>query len=158
MCAGVISSVEMSSRSLGFFSGWRVSQGRSSPASCRLMSAGSSVRNRILPVSFTRSGRLRISRLSRGFATDKFYSLPAAGCQLPARKTHHGLSRISRICLELAAKQFAAKNEAVILNEGGLPRVRSSAENPSRRILVLFELSPNLHDALAVVCRIIRLS
>src|SRR5437899_7278983 len=121
MCAGVISSVEMSSRSLGFFSGWRVSQGKSSPASCRLMSSGSSVRNRILPVSFTRSGRLRISRLSREFATDKFYSgqRSAVSHHLRPQKLHHGFHGFSQIFLAACSQQLAAKNEAVILTEGG---------------------------------------
>src|SRR5437870_1375492 len=60
--AGVISSVEMSSRSLGLFAGFVVSQRRSSPASCRLISSGSSVRKRMRPLSRTLSGRFSILR------------------------------------------------------------------------------------------------
>ena len=73
MCAGVISSVEISSRSLGLRSGCCVSQGRSSPASCRLMSSGSSVRNRIRPCSRTRSGRLVTLRCNNDVFTARFY-------------------------------------------------------------------------------------
>src|SRR5947209_14459473 len=52
----------MSSRSLGLFSGLLVSHGRSSPASCFLISSGSSVRKRMRPCSRTLSGRFSIFR------------------------------------------------------------------------------------------------
>src|SRR5437870_11818086 len=52
----------MSSRSLGLFAEFFVSQGRSSPASWRLISSGSSVRKRIRPCSRTLSGRFSIFR------------------------------------------------------------------------------------------------
>src|SRR5205807_75632 len=48
----------------GLFAGFFVSQGRSSPASCRLMSSGSSVRKRMRPCSRTLSGRFSIFRSS----------------------------------------------------------------------------------------------
>src|SRR5208283_1121424 len=73
ICAGVISSVEISSRSLGLRSGCCVSHGRSSPASCRLMSSGSSVRNRMRPCSRTRSGRLATVRCNNDVFTARFY-------------------------------------------------------------------------------------
>src|SRR5580658_10187124 len=52
----------MSSRSLGLLAGFFVSQGRSLPASCRLMRSGSSVRKRMRPCSRTLSGRFSILR------------------------------------------------------------------------------------------------
>src|SRR5437660_3089603 len=54
----------MSSRSLGLLAGFFVSQARSSPASCRLMSSGSSVRKRMRPSSRSLSGRFSIFRSS----------------------------------------------------------------------------------------------
>src|SRR5205807_2550144 len=63
----------MSSRSLGLLAGFFVSQGKSSPASCRLMSSGSSVRNRILPWSFTCAGSLATARSLSAADTVKFY-------------------------------------------------------------------------------------
>src|SRR5215469_4175067 len=61
----------MSSRSFGLFAGFLVSHGKSSPASCRLMSSGSSVRNKIRPDNRTLSGRLLISRFTRESFTIK---------------------------------------------------------------------------------------
>src|SRR5579871_1333937 len=52
----------MSSRSFGLLPGFFVSHGRSSPASCRLISSGSSVRKRMRPCSRTLSGRFSILR------------------------------------------------------------------------------------------------
>src|SRR3954471_884171 len=69
----------MSSRSLGLLAGFFVSHGRSSPASWRLISSGSSVRKRMRPCNFTLSGRLVISRVRRGFCTLQFYQ------ELPVR-------------------------------------------------------------------------
>src|SRR5581483_4149961 len=72
MWAGVISSVEMSSRSLGLLLGFSLSQGRSQPSSCRRISSGSSVRKRMRPCRRTRSGRLETARV-RSEGTSKFY-------------------------------------------------------------------------------------
>ncbi len=69
MCAGVISSVEMSSRSLGLFCGFLVSQGRSSPVSCRLISSGSSVRKRMRALSCTVPGSFSIFLFSSASIT-----------------------------------------------------------------------------------------
>src|ERR1700730_4621585 len=52
----------MSSRSLGLLAGFFVSQGKSSPVSCRLISSGSSVRKRIRPCSRTLSGLFSVLR------------------------------------------------------------------------------------------------
>src|SRR5690348_10452863 len=68
MYAGVISSVEMLSRSVGCVAvptGACGSKGRSSPASCRRTSAASSVRKRIRPSKRTRSGSVCTGRVSR---------------------------------------------------------------------------------------------
>src|SRR6266700_5982879 len=70
MWAGVISSVEISSRSLGLFCGFFVSQGRSSPASCLLMSAGSSVRKRMRPWRHTVCERFSIFLCRRASITE----------------------------------------------------------------------------------------
>src|SRR5256885_15326129 len=70
MYAGVISSVEMLSRSFGCVGdpvGADGSNGRSSPASCRCNRDGSSVSNSTRPLNRTRSGTLctlRVRRLS----------------------------------------------------------------------------------------------
>ena len=60
----------MSSRSLGLFCGFFVSQGRSSPASCRLSSSGSSVRNRIRPDRRTVAGRFSTFLFSKASITE----------------------------------------------------------------------------------------
>src|SRR5947209_20620151 len=80
MCAGVISSVEISSRSLGLLAAFLLSHDRSSPASWRRISSGSSVRNRMRPVSFTEVGSLRTSRVRSGLGTLQFYE----------KRVHHG--------------------------------------------------------------------
>src|SRR6266567_1376627 len=76
MCAGVISSVEMSSRSLGLFCGFFVSQERSSPSSCRLIRSGSSVRNRIRPERRTVAGRFSTFLFNKASIT----ASPHAAC------------------------------------------------------------------------------
>src|ERR1700730_8792382 len=63
----------MSSRSLGLLAGFLLSQGRSSPASWRLMSSGSSVRKRMRPCKRTLSGRFSILRSRSELITDLFY-------------------------------------------------------------------------------------
>src|SRR5688572_12714875 len=68
MYAGVISSVEMLSRSLGYSvdpDGAPGSKGRSSPASCFLRRAGSSVRRRTRPSNRTRSATFETGRRRR---------------------------------------------------------------------------------------------
>src|SRR6185369_1332032 len=62
MCAGVISSVEMSSRSLGLFAAFFVSHGMFQPVSCFLISSGSSVRKRMRPRNLTVWGRFSMFR------------------------------------------------------------------------------------------------
>src|SRR5579862_1189423 len=59
----------MSSRSLGLLAGVFVSQAKSSPASWRLISSGSSVRNRMRPAKRTLSGRFSILRCKRDSIT-----------------------------------------------------------------------------------------
>src|SRR5208283_2742167 len=59
----------MSSRSLGLLAGFFVSQGKSSPANCRLINSGSSVRKRMRPCSRTLSGRFSILRSRRELIT-----------------------------------------------------------------------------------------
>src|SRR6478672_2039748 len=82
ICAGVISSVEISSRSLGLFCGFFVSQGRSSPASCRRISSGSSVKKRIRPSNLQVSGRFWMLRVSKEGSTAKILARLAALCRM----------------------------------------------------------------------------
>src|SRR5678815_2195785 len=86
----------MSSRSLGLFAGFSVSQGRSQPASCFLMSSGSSVRKRMRPLRRTLSGRLSILRSSRDEITIVFQVRAGVSSHLRTTngtKVHEGKQR-----------------------------------------------------------------
>src|SRR5438445_3028419 len=74
----------MSSRSLGLLAGFLVSHGRSSPASWRLMSSGSSVRNRMRPCSLTWVGRFSILRSWIEVVTSEILNDSAYGCPFRA--------------------------------------------------------------------------
>src|SRR5215470_10936438 len=103
MCAGVISSVEISSRSLGLFCGLLVSQGRSSPASCRFMSSGSSVRKRIRPCRRTVLGRFSIFRFNRASITTH----------------HHYFTPLGRRVVVPALLNNTAKSRQLLLTADG---------------------------------------
>src|SRR5271163_1095073 len=81
----------MSSRSLGLFAGFFVSQGRSSPASCLRMSSGSSVRKRMRPCNLTLSGRFSILR-----SRSESITLNLRGSEIEGRpKTWRSLSIVT---------------------------------------------------------------
>src|SRR3954471_6268444 len=81
----------MSSRSLGLLAGFLVSQGRSSPASWRLMSSGSSVRKRMRPCSFTWLGSFSTLRSLIEVVTREILNDSEAGGQWLLRSLFRNL-------------------------------------------------------------------
>src|SRR6266567_651175 len=132
MCAGVISSVEISSRSLGLLFGFLVSQGRSSPASWRLINSGSSVRNRILPGSRTVVGRFSIFLFSKASITESASLVQS--CSILRRRAAIGYQRrafdrgvLQRRPFDKAYQSHLLRDLGVLCGEQVLPTTNDSS-------------------------------